>query len=377
MGAVKTATEKMKIIAVGPELGSGHISQAKNLAEAARRRGIDAEIIDYNQAFFPDKRKTVKETGKLYERISRNEHGAIPQFIIKGVQQAAGADREKVRRFGEENRDAAIIATWSAARHGLKTLDNPLYVYHVDQSLNPYDDPKLQAVSDLALGKAKNEIHVGEEATVRPYSKSNDTIPVKGVAVSRRVLDSKGTPDLLQKDHFNITVSGGGYGMDVPAAAARILEAKNLPENVRVHAVAGYGKKPYKDLLKLKKVYGDKLVPYSYAPLPDMMRSADLNVVRGHGTSIGEAQTSGKPAVYFAGDDWNFQNVLTRNNVVQTGKNYNIPVASKVQDIPAAVDKAIQNYGKYQRQAQGIQKRVGDAADEAVVKIMKDYKKRQ
>lgn len=366
------AQPKMKIIAVGKELGAGHISQAKNLQEAALKRGIDAEIVDYHDTFGRKGRRTVKRLGKLYDEMSRNKPVLGP-FLLEGMNQHSEIDREKVKAFGEANRDAAIVTTWTPTQFGMTDLKQPTYLFYTDQSRNMYDHPALLAANKLR--GAGPRIHVGEKAVVAPYKGKEDTIALKALPVSSKVLKSRGAPRLMTRDNFNITVSGGGLGMDVAEASEQVLRSKNLPENVKVHAIAGRGKQTMAKLKRMKKRYGDRLEVHGFAPLPDMMRSADLNIVRGHGTSIAEAQTSGKPAVYFAGNGklQNLQNVLTRNNVLQVGKNHGSPVAADLDSITPAVEKSIKNYGRLSRKAKRLQGKIGDPAGEAVEKIMKHH----
>jgi hypothetical protein len=150
---------------------------------------------------------------------------------------------------------------------------------------------------------------------------------------------------------------------------------KSLPENATVHAVAGKNKRVRSQLERLAK-RDPRVRPHGFAPLRQMMREADLNVLRAHGTSFQESVAAGKPAVYYAPDPSaaDLQGRLTRDTAEYGERNIGQPAAIGMDKLPKAVTRAVTDRERLQRLARRHQKAMGNPADEAVRFIMRPRK---
>jgi hypothetical protein len=150
----------------------------------------------------------------------------------------------------------------------------------------------------------------------------------------------------------------------------RVLQG--LPGNAVVHAVSGKNEKVRKQLEQLAEK-DPRVRPYGFAPLRQMMREADLNVIRAHGTTFQESVAAGKPTVYYAPDPKlvDYQGRLTKGTALYGQKNIGQPAAIGLEKLPDAVSSAVSQQDKLLRRAARHQKALGNPADEAVRFIMK------
>jgi hypothetical protein len=365
----KTAAQKkrpkgIKLLYVGPEFGAGHISQAKNLAAAAEERGIPTELIDFHRTFAKPKAR------QPYERAVKKHLGELG--LGTGLRLAkehvsyylSGVDKKKVKQWADKNKDYAIVVTMPHLRQAMKDVDNPVHILHTDPK-------KWTGESGSGWFEDGPRIHLGTKATVEDLGGSDERKALRGLPVHPDVLKPQKPTGLMDTGDYNITISGGALGMEVLPMMRRVLEA-DLPDNAVIHAVAGKNKKLLRQLQRLAKK-DPRIQPHGFAPLRGMMREADLNVIRAHGTTFQETVASGKPAVYYApkAKMVDYQGKLTKDTAEYGEETIGHPAAIGLPKLPDAVTKAIKGRKRYERIAERARKRMGNPADTAIGFIMK------
>jgi UDP-N-acetylglucosamine:LPS N-acetylglucosamine transferase len=248
----------------------------------------------------------------------------------------------------------------------MQGVKQPVHVLHTD----PEAWKGEVAMSPLHSGK---RIHVGTKDAVGQLVGPDEKKALTGLPVHPDVLKSGKRTGLMDRKSFNVTVSGGGMGLDVAGMARGVLQG--LPDNAKVHAVAGKSEKVKRQLERLAK-RDPRVQPHGFAPLRQMMREADLNVLRAHGTSFQESVAAGKPAVYYAPDPSaaDLQGHLTRSTAEYGERNMGQPAAIGLDKLPKAVTRAVTGKRRLGRLAKRHQKAMGNPADEAVRFIMKPRK---
>lgn len=360
---VKLANKpKLKVLYID-ETGAGHRAQSNNVVASAKKLGIDAEAIDWSENFGS------KRVGKRYRKDylnlldKKNLKSVIPLLGSHIDYHYRSTNKEKLDKFLEDNEDSAIMLAHPLLEGQFRNQKRPISMLHTD----PVKWPGL-----VHLPSAGKRQHVGVTDIVKDQKYKKE---LKGLAVSQTLLSKKLPPSgKIPKGKFNITVSGGGEGLEVEEMAREILRS-DLPQNAQVHAVAGRNTKLLKTLERMAKK-DQRLKPYGFAPLPSMMREADLNVIRAHGTSYAETLTSGKPAVYY-GPKFNLvdlQGTLTRNTALHGVKRTKYPHAIGHSQIAPAVTSAIKDYKTHLSTAKKLKKGYGDPGAQAALGAVQFYK---
>ena len=368
----KTAAQKnkpqgIKLLYVGNEFGAGHISQAKNLAAAATARGIPTELIDFHRTFAKPRARQPYERA-VKKHLDTLSLGTALQLGKEHLSYyLSGIDNSKVKAWADKNKDQAIVVTMPHLRQALKDVDNPVHILHTDPK-------KWTGVSGSEWFEEGPRVHIGTKATVEDLGGSDERKALRGLPVHPDVLKSQKKTGLMGTKDYNITVSGGALGMEVLPMVRRVLEA-DLPDNAVIHAVAGKNKKLLRKLERLAKK-NPQIHPHGFAPLRGMMREADLNVIRAHGTTFAETVASGKPAVYYTPDPsiLDYQGQLTKDTAEYGKETIGNPAAIGLTKLPGAVTNAIHYEERYKRIAERARKRMGDPADVAIRYIMKPRK---
>lgn len=348
------------------DAGGGHRAQAKAMAEAAQARGIPAEAIDWKDHFA--KGEALKEFEDTYLEYIQGKKGLPALGLANAKFHLMGTDKEKLRSWVEQNKDHAIVLTMEHLQHHFDDIDHPVHVLHSDPVTWPLSS------SD----NNPNRIHIGLPAVLDELGVKKNRVEIKNVPVGEGVLHPVGKSGLLSPKKFNVTVSGGAFGAEVVPLTEQVLKSK-LPPGTVVHAVAGKNESALKELEGLAK-RDPRLKAHGFAPLPTMMREADLNVVRTHGTTFAETVASGKPAVYYgphapAGEllhpVTDFQADLTRRTAVYAGEHVGHPVAVGLDKVPDAVNKMLGDPDRYRHLAAVAKRQMGNPADQAVRQIMR------
>lgn len=361
---VKAAStkERLKVLYID-ETGAGHRAQANNVVRAARKMGIDAEAVDFANTFLKKKRDGKEYRQAYLNYLSKKSIDTLPRLAKAHIKYHQGVDPKKRAKFLKENKDAALLLAHPHLEHQFKDLKRPVSVMHTDPVKWPF------SFSPSAKGK---RLHIGSSGVIGNMPTPNKK-EVSGLAVHPDLLSKKmSRSGLMKKKDFNITVSAGGEALEVPEIVEQVLKS-DLPKNAVVHAVAGRREDVLNKLQAMAKK-DKRLQPHGFAPLPKMMREADLNVIRAHGTSYAETLTSGKPAVYYGPSLHllDLQGTLTRRTAVHGGKETQYPVAVGLQQIPGAVNEAQKNYKGLRRQAKKLQKNYGDPASQIAIAAVKE-----
>ena len=357
----KEAAKKLRVIYID-ETGAGHRSQANNVVRAAQKAGIDAEAVDFTSTFLKKKRLG-KRYRKAYMRfLEEKSLGSVVPLVQAHRAYHGGVDEKKKARFLEENKDSALLLAHPHLERQFTDVEQDIGVLHTDPVKWPFQ------YSPKSKGK---RLHIGSKGVVSelgvPHKKE-----VSGLAVSPDVLKKRvARSGLMDKKKFNITVSAGGEALEVPEMVAEVLKS-DLPDYAEVHAVAGRNTKALKSLQRMAKK-DSRLQVHGFAPLSKMMREANLNVIRAHGTSYAETLASGKPAVYYGPkfQMLDMQGLLTRRTAVHGGEATSYPVAVGLDELPGAVEEAQDKYDVFTRQAKKLQSRYGDPASQIAKAVTK------
>jgi hypothetical protein len=353
---VKSAAEKLRVLYID-ETGGGHRAQTKNVVSAARKMGIDAEAVNFTDHFIKNK-DAGKEYHNAYSAALRTPGArSAARLGAAHLRYYSNVDRKKLKKYIDSRPDDKLLLAHQHLEGLFMGEKRPISVLYTDPVKWP---------AQMKLPSAGTRRYIGTEG-------SGASTRVTGLAVSPSLLKKRlKKSGLIDKKKMSITVSGGAEGAEVPQMLAQVLKA-DLPANAEIHAVAGRNKKVLSTIEKMSRK--DKRIrPHGFAPLGSMMREADLNVVRAHGTTYAETLTSGKPAVYYGprAGITDVQGVLTRRTAVHGGKETSYPVAEGLAEIPKAVNEAQRNYKGLRRQAQKLQKGYGDPAAQIALAAVKE-----
>lgn len=355
---VKDAAQKLKVVYID-ETGGGHRAQTKNVVSAARKMGIDAEAVNFTDHFIKNK-DAGKEYHNAYSAALRTPGArSAARLGAAHLRYYSNVDRKKLKKYIDGRPDDKILLAHQHLEGLFMGEKRPISVLYTDPVKWP---------AQMKLPSAGTRRYIGTKG-------SGASTRVTGLAVSPSLLKKRlKKSGLINKKKMSITVSGGAEGAEVPQMLAQVLRA-NLPANAEIHAVAGRNKKVLSAIEKMSRK--DKRIrPHGFAPLGSMMREADLNVVRAHGTTYAETLTSGKPAVYYGprAGITDVQGVLTRRTAVHGGKETLYPVAEGLAEIPKAVNEAQRNYKGLRAQALKLQRGYGDPAAQIALAAVKEAK---
>jgi len=353
--AAASAPKKLKVIYID-ETGAGHRSQANNIVDAAKRMGVDAEAVDFSRTFMHPKTHQ-ERSGALRKTFVDylNAKGSIPSSLRLGLEVGKfhrGVDKARINRFVAKNRDAQIAFAHPHVEHHFTHVDRPMSVIHTDPAPWPL----------YFRGRTKAErVHIGAGTSTKGIENS---VAVSGIPVAPKLLQKRFKKSgLLSPGKFHITVSGGGEAVEVPEMVEHVLKS-NLPRNAQIHAVAG---RRADVLEKLQQIAArdPRVKAHGFAPLPSMMREANLNVIRSHGTSFAETLAAGKPAVYYGPKaSLDLQGGLTRHTALHAGERTGHPVAVGLDQLPHAINQARKNYRSHAARAVQLRQEYGDPAKE-------------
>jgi UDP-N-acetylglucosamine:LPS N-acetylglucosamine transferase len=358
-----SSKDKLKVIYID-ETGAGHRAQSNNVVAAARKAGIDAEAIDWSRTFGS------RRTGNRYRKdylnyLDKKSVSSILPLAKSHIDyHYRSTDKKKLDRFLKKNKDSAIMIAHPLLMGQFSDKKRPISMLHTD----PVKWPGL-----FHFPSSAKRQHVGVKSVVKNHK---DREELRGLAVGQALLQKKlPNSGKIPKGSFNITVSGGGEGLEVGEMAREILKS-DLPSNSKIHAVAGRNTKLLRRLQRMAKK-DSRLVPHGFAPLPSMMRESNLNVIRAHGTSYAETLTSGKPAVYYGPSKHllDLQGTLTRNTAIYGGKETKYPHAVGHSQIAPSVSSAIKNYKSHLVTAKRLKKSYGDPGTQAAMGAVEFHRK--
>ena len=357
----------IKILAVGEGFGAGHMSQAKSIAEAARKRKIPVEVIDFDERF-GKKKYLDKYEGQYKEQLRKKDSLTAVLKTLSGHAQyhsPLGYDRAALKDWVGENKDQAIVLTKPHMQMQFGGIQHPVHVVHTDPE-------KWKGTYDW--DKVSPRIHLGTKETLDALKPREGKV-LPGLPVRASLLKKQKPSKVMNRKDYNVTVSGGIQGIEVDEMTRRVLQS-GLPDSAVVHAVAGKNKQLQKKLERMAKK-DPRIKAHGFAPLPSMMQEADLNVIRAHGTTFAESVAAGKPAVYYAPDSslLDTQGDLTKATAHHGAKSVKNPEAIGLDQISGAVDLVLQSPAKYIRRSRTAQKKMlRDPSDVAVRAIMRPRK---
>ena len=339
--------------------GSGHKSQASAIAEAAHKKGLDAEIVNFSDIAAPGNQGKYEEA---YGHWLKSPHKTISGLNL-GVQHLKyyliDSKRDKVDKFIKANKDNTIILAHPHLQHPFAHVEKKLFVLHTD----PVNWPMNTDVS------AKGErVHLGTKDVLEEI-KPRAGQEIKGIPVSPDVYRRAPTP--FGKKEFSVVVAAGGDGPEIANMTKQVLQAK-LPENTVIHAVTGRNEKDFEELTELAKSHPN-LKPYKFAPLKPMFQNSDLNVIRTHGTTFAETVVAGKPTVYYGpkGHPLDFQAKLTKDTAEYGHRHIGNPLAVGLDEIPKAITTAIRRYPSLAESSRKAKKDYGNPASDIVGVVTK------
>ena len=372
-------TNKVTIYYSDPRRGAGHKAQGEALAEALRKQGADVSLVNFDMEFvrrLPSEMARDPKTGEYLvtpkalaayndsydvwakdpgkERFHFDKHH---EFYMKSI------DEPKLSSAFKAN-DRKVLANI-----GLQLRANeqgkPLFLLHTDQ--HPWD-----WIEFGIPGKGNINRHIAARSAAstlldrHPHLRERLGI-IPDLAI--KPPSFKGGDPFKFRGTKNITVSGGNLGVSTPDMVRELLRSGKLPEGTVIHAVAGKGTL-LPELEALEQATAGKSVrvaAYGFAPLPDMMNQADLNVMRPHGTSITEATAAGKPLILYVPPDG--ARPMDRNNIKAMFKSLGVPAGTSyrgddldgvdVKNLGDQVEHVLKNY-------EGFHARMKEAAPSAM-----------
>ncbi len=348
---------------VGTGFGAGHISQAKAIAAAAEKRGVQSELVDFHELFGKkDKLRSYERSVSNHLKEKNLKSGARLAFDHENYY-LRGVDKDKVKRYFDAH-DGPVVMTMPHLQMAVRNVDKPIHIVHTDPE-------KWTGEYDRSLVSSGRRIHIGTKQVVGSLPLARETRTITGLPVHPDVLARKKRTGLMARKDHNITVSGGALGLEVLPMTHQVLQA-DLPPNAVIHAVAGRNKGLKRRLDALAKK-DSRVQVHGFAPLGAMMQEADINVIRAHGTTFAETVASGKPAVYYAPDTnmLDYQGKLTKETALFGQKTVRHPAAIGLGSIPAAVGEVAQKDQKHLRLARAAKRRMGNPADQVVSHILK------
>ena len=252
---------------------------------------------EQKQAFNTMYGKRLKQTKTLPRELKYAKDAAT--YYTKGVDWKA---------FNAATKGTQIVNMHAGMDMFLqKHVDSPMFTIHTDQAPfkmpNPFFQNKMGSFTQHIATETAAPILAKEHPDLKSRIHKIPALPIEP--------PKKGGLRKLPKGKFNITISGGGLGLNTHDQLETLLKTSNLPKNTEVHVVLGragqVGHKSYNPV-KVKQVQdlanqaakkGIKVNVLGFAPLSQLMGEADLNLLRPGGTSITEARASGKPFKIF------------------------------------------------------------------------------
>lgn len=339
--------------------GAGHFAQATALAEAFRRKGQQVRLIDFDNEF-GDKKLLDAYNKSFDEFLSGRKPWILHLTTHLNFYRSVLADPKFEEAMSRGDRVVLAnvgLQPW-VGRH------TPAFVLHTD--------PHPWGIGDYAFRwGTRGHHHIASAAAAEALKRQHPSIEPRLSVISdlpiKPLTFKKGA--LMEPGTFNITVSGGGLGLDTPQMAEHLLKAK-LPKGTVIHAVAARSAENLKLLQALEERTAGldvRVKAYGFSDLPSMMVEADLNVLRPHGTSITEATAVGKPFVLYLPEGARRMDVL---NAWATARHTGQLVASGGA-LPRQVEAAVSGYDRYLAKVQPLAQKARSGADEAVEAVNK------
>lgn len=369
-------TNKVTLYYSDPRRGAGHMAQAQALADSLRKQGAEVKMVNFDMEF-------VKRAPHEMERdVKTGEHKVTPKSLEdynnSYSEWAANPEKESLHvsahhKFYGDSVDTEKVKT-SFDEPSRKVLTNvglqirandtgkPSFLLHTDQ--HPWE------FHDLAVpGKGHINRHIAAKSTANVLLERDPALHDRLHVISDLPIkppNMSETKPFREPGTINITVSGGNLGVSTPEMVQELLDSGKLPKGTVIHAVAG--KQPGVQVTttpqEAKTITGKiraffhshapgghgvtgaktdnlrrleelehktrgghvQVRAYGFAPLPSMMRHADVNVLRPHGTSITEATAAGKPFSLYLPPDG--ARDMDRGNVRAMAKHLGIPVGT-------------------------------------------------
>lgn len=339
---IPMGTGEILIYYTDPRRGHGHYAQGKALANKLRSRGHQVRLINFDKEFGDPAR--LKKLNESFSQALRGKKGAA--LRLARAKHLAGAhfpfyaniDFDALKR--QAGGDKRVVLAHAGLESVVRGLGKPVFVLHTDQSA--WNNPMIDIPSK---GLGKSNIHIAAATAVKDIEKQTPSLKGRIIAAPGLAIDEpQNTKQALRKPgKFNITVSGGGLGLNTADMTKAILANPNLKKGTVIHAVAGRGLN-LPELRKLEKATKGKPVQvraYAYAPLRNMMNEADVNVLRPHGTSITEARAAGKPFLMYLPKGK--KKGMDVNNARAVSQSFGVPLVD-VDSLGGAVQSISSNY---------------------------------
>ena len=303
------------IIYTDPSKGSGHFAQGKALAQALERKGKTVRLINIDKEYSTPKNfNAMKE---LFKKRLKGEVGDLEYALLHHAPFYQGLDWKK---FKADTDGSIVINTHAGVEvYTQQYAKNPMYTLHTDQA------PFKSSTLGLHTQKGVQTQHIASRSAKPILEKENPSLKgrvheISDLAISsnKKITDERAKKAYAafqrNKSGTNITISGGGIGLDVDIMTKQLLSSDFSQANgkVTIHAITGLRGDPSSTnfdknyIEKLKAIESTtanskvRLKVYGFSPLRAMMEESDLNVFRPGGTTISEARSTGKPFAIFS-----------------------------------------------------------------------------
>ena len=382
--------KKVRIYFTDPGRGSGHWAQGNALGAALERRGVPVEYKNFDDAF-TDPEDMQKFLGAFRSHY-RNPNPLTLSKRIAGWFNVYYGPRFKGDLLKKDMTEKGVLNVfantglgWAAKRHG----GGNAVLLHTDQS------PHAGTDADLAGGRTLR--HLAPESALGDLMKETPNLQGRVVSspdlpimprTTGPMVDGLSGKSIKMDGKYNITISGGGLGLDTHSALEAIAGSK-FPDGTVIHVVTGAieytpGTRmptPEASLAQhvidehYKHLDGVEVRVHGWAPLQQMMAEADLNILRPHGTSITEATAAGKPFILSIPDVARSMDIANAETVAgwgdasaksMTGQQ----IARTDSSMKDAVNNIIADPDKYRKAVEKRAPAAAGAADEIAAALM-------
>ncbi len=372
--------KKIKVYYTDPHRGAGHWAQGKAIVEALERLGVDAELVNFDEEYI--KPEYLERGRKNFQRFYNNPTHLNWLANVDSYKQMHGPGilKEKLVRDLSDPKVQPVFANVHLGHTAQK--------FGVFRGIGVHTDQEAWGWADPNEGGWRGMRHIVPESASEGLFRQHRSIKDRAVIVPDLAISTGGQPKMVDSltgkrikidGKFNITVSGGGLGIDVDKMTTELLKS-DLPKGTVVHVITGgvrvdgkiSANQVFAEAQKIKPPPGVEVRVYGWVPLQQMMKESDLNVLRPHGTSITEATASGKPFIlsYKKGGHASAR-LNAQASARITGQEY-----ATTLEISKAVNKVVSGYDGYVDSVQKRAEKAAVGADE-IAKAIVDLSKKE
>jgi hypothetical protein len=370
--------KKVLVYHTDPLRGAGHLSQGKALVDALKRKGVDAELRNFDKEFVDPKMLANYNAAfkQYYENPTRANSLKNIKAFLATYHTDKGINSEKMVREMTAPGVLPVFANiqlgWTAQTRG---VDHGIGI-HTDQApwknVDPEGGPVGRGMRHVAVESAAGDV-LEQHPTIAHRLRVVPDLPIQPLT-SGPMIDGISGETIKMDGKYNITVSGGALGLDTDDMLGSLVKS-DLPKGTVIHVVTGGQRDAdgklihnpsYKAAKAVKIPEGLDVRVYGWAPLRQMMSQADVNILRPHGTTITEATASGRPFIMAIPDNAREMDV---DNARAAARVVNQPI-SRISEIGSNTVEVLKDPEPYQKALEKRAPLAANAADSMAEAVM-------